>query len=564
MSNDFLSELMQLDTQEVYSIEEDDNKNYIYDESVFKCSNIINSEQFIDLMNNLDNSSKITKLETLKIGRMENNSHNDTATNIYYLISKCHEYIATLNEDIYVLTKQIKDIYNKRFPELQNLVTSSYEYVLAVKNLGNTLELSNSNLQNIIANHTLMAINMISANTIGKPLNNYDLKLLGVKCDEVMKIHEYLNKMTLYIEGKMSIIAPNLTTLVGSEIAAKLIISANGIKDLAKMPAGNIQILGSKTVNLNGLSTTGKLHRGYLSDSAFVKAQPDSYKNQAIRKLSNKCALAARCDAFQTINNMPETNVKNHNLSSSNNLMTNNNIQSNVSNNSYGEDFFNDDQEINQNNNSQINTDNNSNSNANQGAKFKDLIENKLDKLKNYKQAVVVKPLPRPDDKPKKRRGGARIRRFKKSYELTEIRKQKNRVNFGTEGQIEDMASGEGYGMLGINGLNSKIKISKEHKKSQKINTKKTRFALNETTESHIDGLKSVINMSSNQGISLINPSIIQKNSKLTGADRTLFASDSGFTSIINQKKGDNNTNTQFLSKNNNKTKLNKKNFDEI
>jgi RNA processing factor Prp31 len=38
--------------------------------------------------------------------------------------------------------------------------------------------------------------------------------------------------------------APNVSELVGIEVAAKLIASAGGIKELALMPPGNIQVLG--------------------------------------------------------------------------------------------------------------------------------------------------------------------------------------------------------------------------------------------------------------------------------------------------------------------------------
>jgi U4/U6 small nuclear ribonucleoprotein PRP31 len=46
--------------------------------------------------------------------------------------------------------------------------------------------------------------------------------------------------MLRYLENRMHLIAPNLCAIVGSGVAAKLIASAGGIVELAKIPACNI------------------------------------------------------------------------------------------------------------------------------------------------------------------------------------------------------------------------------------------------------------------------------------------------------------------------------------
>lgn len=42
-----------------------------------------------------------------------------------------------------------------------------------------------------------------------------------------------------------------------------------------------------------------------------------------------------------------------------------------------------------------------------------------------------IKPLPKPVDPPRKRRGGKRVRKMKARYAVTELRKQANRITFG-------------------------------------------------------------------------------------------------------------------------------------
>lgn len=64
------------------------------------------------------------------------------------------------------------------------------------------------------------------------------------------------------------------------------------------------------------------------------------------------------------------------------------------------------------------------------GELFKEEIEKKLDKLLEPPPVKFVKPLPKPIDAAKKKRGGKRVRKMKERYAVTEFRKQANRMNF--------------------------------------------------------------------------------------------------------------------------------------
>ena len=57
-------------------------------------------------------------------------------------------------------------------------------------------------------------------------------------------------------------------------------------------------------------------------------------------------------------------------------------------------------------------------------------VAKKVEKIKNDVQPILKKPLPRPDDKPSRKRGGKRVKGIKKKFELTEVKKLKNRIKF--------------------------------------------------------------------------------------------------------------------------------------
>lgn len=65
------------------------------------------------------------------------------------------------------------------------------------------------------------------------------------------------------------------------------------------------------------------------------------------------------------------------------------------------------------------------------GHAFKEDIEKKLDKLQEPPPVKFIKPLPKPIEGSKKKRGGKRVRKMKERYAMTEFRKHANRLNFG-------------------------------------------------------------------------------------------------------------------------------------
>ena len=213
----------------------------------------------------------------------------------------------------------------------------------------------------------------------------------------------------------MKFLAPNLTLLLGAEIAAKLATEAGGLYELAKTPSGNILNMGRHELNLEGFSTMNKYNNGYLTELQEYKDTVESMKIKVLRRYANKTALAARKDAFN----------------------------------------------------------NKSNNNEKYGDEMKKLIAEKVEKIKNDIQPILKKPLPRPDDKPSRKRGGKRVRGIKRKFELTEVRKLKNRMKFG-EPEAEYRDTGKGFGMLGIGGIGSTLRLNLN--KDNKIITKKQKM----------------------------------------------------------------------------------------
>jgi len=134
-------------------------------------------------------------------------------------------------------------------------------------------------------------------------------------------------------------------------------------------------------------------HQGFVHFCDIVQNTPKAWRQKAAKLVAMKCALLARSDA-------------------------------------YGQDPA-----------------------GETGRQMKAEVLAKIDKWQEPPPAKQIKPLPRPDQEAKKKRGGKRHRKMKERYGMTDIEKLANRVKFGeAEDEVLDGDEMVGVGMLGKEG----------------------------------------------------------------------------------------------------------------
>jgi RNA processing factor Prp31 len=80
----------------------------------------------------------------------------------------------------------------------------------------------------------------------GQDLSPVDLINVQQFAQRVMNLSEYRKNLHDYLVTKMNDIAPNLTSLIGEVVGARLISHAGSLSNLAKCPASTLQILGAE------------------------------------------------------------------------------------------------------------------------------------------------------------------------------------------------------------------------------------------------------------------------------------------------------------------------------
>lgn len=98
----------------------------------------------------------------------------------------------------------------------------------------------------------------------------------------------------------MQTVAPNLCELVGSLTASKLISVAGGVKELAAIPACNIQVLGGQRSAQIGFGQMERNHTGIFSQMDVVKDAPKDYQMQLVRMFASNTAKCARADMLKS------------------------------------------------------------------------------------------------------------------------------------------------------------------------------------------------------------------------------------------------------------------------
>lgn len=381
----------------------------------------------------------------------------------YQLIVRSNNLAVDVDNEEMIVHKFIRDHYSPRFPELETLILNPWEFVQAVQAIGNEEDLTKAKLDTILPHGTVVVISMTASTTKGRKLTDEAWKRIEEACQLVYDLEQARRKILQYVESRMSMIAPNLSKVVGSRVATKLLGVAGGLTSLTKIPACNIGVLGASRKVPTGLSTafSGR-HQGFIVQAPLIQNTPEEYHRQANRIVSAKALLAARVDAGGS---------DRHGI---------------------------------------------------YGAKLLQELTKKLEKLQEPPPSKMIKALPVPKEgSNKKRRGGRKARKLKEMNGMTELRKMQNRVKFGQEEEeVGAFDETVGMGMISSKGesgrlgsqagqaTGTKAKMSKRNQ--DRINLLKNSRSGASTLENiggESSGTASSLSFTPVQGIELVDPS---------------------------------------------------------
>jgi len=208
-----------------------------------------------------------------------------------------------LDKDINTFCMRIREWYSYHFPELYKIVPENALYAQVVKLVKNRKELKQDSLEALEAilmdSGKAQAVIDASKSSMGMDISPVDLLNIDMFASRVIGITEYRKELSAYLRSKMSVVAPNLATLIGDTVGARLISHAGSLTSLAKCPASTVQILGAEKALFRALKTKGNTPKyGLIFHSSFIGRAGAKNKGRISRYLANKCSIASRIDCF--------------------------------------------------------------------------------------------------------------------------------------------------------------------------------------------------------------------------------------------------------------------------
>merc|ERR1711936_646821 len=135
--------------------------------------------------------------------------------------------------------------------------------------------------------------------SMGMDVSPVDLLNIDMFANRVIALAEYRKMVSSYLQDKMALVAPNLATLIGDTVGARLISHAGSLTNLAKYPASTVQILGAEKALFRALKKKGNTPKyGLIFHSSFIGRAAAKNKGRISRFLANKCSIASRIDCF--------------------------------------------------------------------------------------------------------------------------------------------------------------------------------------------------------------------------------------------------------------------------
>jgi nucleolar protein 56 len=117
--------------------------------------------------------------------------------------------------------------------------------------------------------------------------------------ESIERLSEVRKKIAGTIELEMRDVAPNLCSLAGELLGARLIAQAGSLESLARMPASKIQVMGATKALFKHLQYGAKPPKhGIIYQHPLIRGSPLGKRGKIARTMAAKLAIAARIDFY--------------------------------------------------------------------------------------------------------------------------------------------------------------------------------------------------------------------------------------------------------------------------
>lgn len=191
--------------------------------------------------------------------------------------------IEELDKICNMLAKRIREWYGYYFPEYAHGIDDNEVF-----------------LRKIVQHDKKELMNELSITvSMGPEIRTEDLDAIITYARQAADLYSERDKLKEYLDKIMKTHCPNITTITGSLIGAKLLEKAGSLRHLSMMPSSTIQLLGAEKAlfrHLRNKKIRPPKH-GLILSHPFVMEKKD--KGKAARIFSSKVSIASKVDFFK-------------------------------------------------------------------------------------------------------------------------------------------------------------------------------------------------------------------------------------------------------------------------
>ena len=204
-----------------------------------------------------------------------------------------------LDKELNTYAMRVREWYGWHFPEMGKIVTENVPYAKCAKKMGMRTNCVQCDFADILDEETEQELKEAVQISMGTEISDDDIGNIQSLCDQVVALSEYRVQLYEYLQNRMRAIAPNLTTMVGELVGARLIAHAGSLMSLAKHPASTVQILGAEKALFRALKAKHDTPKyGLIYHASLIGQAAPKHKGKISRVLAAKCALSIRVDAL--------------------------------------------------------------------------------------------------------------------------------------------------------------------------------------------------------------------------------------------------------------------------
>ncbi|KAF1811901.1 Nop domain-containing protein [Eremomyces bilateralis CBS 781.70] len=243
-----------------------------------------------------------TDIDTMNLGLSHSLSRHKlkfSPDKVDTMIVQAINLLDDLDKELNVYAMRVKEWYGWHFPEMARIINDNMAYARVVIHVGMRSNASSSDLTDILPEEIEGAVKAAAEISMGTEITDEDLENIKALAEQVISFSEYRIELANYLNSRMVALAPNLTTLVGDLVGARLIAHAGSLLNLAKSPGSTIQIIGAEKALFRALKTKHDTPKyGLIYHASLVGQASGKNKGKIARMLAAKTALGLRADAL--------------------------------------------------------------------------------------------------------------------------------------------------------------------------------------------------------------------------------------------------------------------------